>query len=114
MFGIPALYLKIAGWLLIVGAVYGAYAYVTGLQKDNKELEAQNKQVIEMNETLTSSIEEIQRMQENRDAVGSVSNEIRTENRRVMEKRSTVIDDSVSAGQDREVGPLLKEFFNAQ
>lgn len=114
MFGIPVIWLKLGGWLLAVGILYGAYSYVTDLQQDKKELEAQNQQVIEMNETLTTSLEETQRMQENRDEVGSVSREIRTQNRNDMNKREGVINDSVGAGQDRQVGPLLKEFFNAQ
>jgi predicted Holliday junction resolvase-like endonuclease len=113
MFGIPLIYLKIAGWVALVAAVYGGYSYVRHLQHSVTTLKLEQQQLKDMNETLSTTIAESQRMQQVRDEVGSVSRGIREQNRVTQQKRETVIVTSVREGKDREVGPLLKEFFNA-
>jgi septal ring factor EnvC (AmiA/AmiB activator) len=113
--GIPmALILKIGGFLLVVGLIYGAYSYVTDLQSDKEELQKEVIQITDMNNTLTETIAETERMQTIRDEVGGVSRDIREENKRIKDTRDRKVDNLVQSGQDREVGPLLKEFFNAE
>jgi predicted Holliday junction resolvase-like endonuclease len=114
MFGIPLLYLKLAGWAVLVLAIYGGYKYVDNLRDNNKELTEEKIQLEDMNDTLTTTLAESERMAKVRDEVSTISSEIRQNNVIVRENRETVINDSVTNGNDREVGPLLKEFFNAK
>lgn len=114
MFGIPLIYLKLGGWLLLVAAIYGGYKYVDNLRDTVQELRTEKTQLQDMNETLSASIAETQRMAEVRDEVSIISKEIREKNIVIRESREEVINDSVAKGNDREVGPLLREFFNSK
>ena len=114
MFGIPLIYLKLGGWLLFVAAIYGGYRYVDNLRDTVLELRTEKTQLEDMNETLTDSIAELQRMSEVRDEISTISREIREKNIVIKESREEVINDSVAKGNDREVGPLLREFFNSK
>lgn len=110
---IPSLYLKIGGFVALVAAIYGGYSYVSNLREDNQELKRANEQVTNFNEALKEDLLEQHRMQEVRDEVSEVSQKIRNNNKNIKDNNSKVINESVVQGKDREVGPLLKDYFNA-
>jgi cell division protein FtsB len=112
MFGLSSLYLKLAGFAVLVLAIGGGYWYVDNLRDTVEELKTDNRQLSEMNETLSESMAEIHRMQEVRDEVSSYSDEVKVHNQKVRDNRESNISEDITAGKDRPVGPLLKEFFN--
>lgn len=114
MFGLPSLYVKLGASALLVLAVFGGYKYVTGLQEKNQQLLTNQAQLEQMNETFANTIAEIERMKEVRDEVSEISHEIREKNTVIREQREIVINNSVEEGNDRQVGKVLNDFFNAE
>jgi uncharacterized membrane protein YgaE (UPF0421/DUF939 family) len=78
---------------------------VTQLTVDNTTLKHDNK-------ALTDEIKAEQQMNENINKISKAGDEQREINKKHRDSQLKKIDDSVKAGKDRPVGPLLKEFFN--
>ena len=97
--------------VLIVGA---AYFYVTGLQNKIEDLKTENTVLIDDNKELKETIDLSNQFQEIIVKVDAIGNEEREVNRKQRDKQLQQIDNSVREGQDKPVGPLLKEFFNAK
>lgn len=112
MFGLPTVYLKIAGFILLVGAMYGAYTYVTNLQDTVTNLTARNANLVENNDSLQTELEKQQYMKTVRDEVSEISAELRKNNQITKTTNEKDINESVKRGEDREVGSLLEGFFN--
>lgn len=96
---------------LLVGA---AYLYVTGLQNKVEQLETQNTILVDDNKELKGAITDMVRTQGIVEKVSKIGDEERKVSRKARDNQLKQIDTSVREGKDRPVGPLLKEFFNAQ
>lgn len=103
----------IGGAMLIAGSIYAGYSYITNLNKNVVELNRQNTQLSEMNDTLSTSIAETERMQGVRDKVSEASNEIREINQQNYQEVDEQIDIRITDNKDKPVGELLNEFFNS-
>ena len=106
--------IKAALTLGVILLVAAAYFYVDHLQNKVEALNTQNIELKDDNQELQTTIEQQKQFDQVIIKLDELSSAQRTENRNVRDNDLKRIDEKVRAGQDKPVGPLLKDFLNGQ
>lgn len=102
-----------AGIGLIVAGLLGvAYFYISSLNSTIDNLKKQNTSLVIDNKSKDEAIVELSRRAEVETEITKVFDKKRVENKKEYQKKVDKIDENVSQGKDRPVGPLLGDFFN--
>lgn len=98
--------LGVLALLLFVGL------YFNHLRVENQKLHTTVTQLEISNKAKGEALEENTRRDKMADAITSEFDKLRAENRNTRDSNNKRIDDKVTAGQDKPVGKLLKDFLN--
>lgn len=96
----------------VAAAALVLFFYIQHLQDTNKILRAENSKLEIIVTEQKAAIDENNRRNDVVDNVTREVNKIRQQNLKLKDSKIKKIDESVTAGNDREVGPLLRDFFN--
>jgi hypothetical protein len=109
---LSSLYLKLIASAVIIGLVAGAYFYVTGLQHKVESLSRDNATLQQSNDQLKGELTTQKQFQSIIEQVINSGDKVKEQNKTVRNNQLKKIDDSVRAGKDKAVGPLLRDFLN--
>lgn len=111
MFGIWGYVIATVGVFAIVG---GAYWYVTSLQHKVEKLSGENIVLKDDNRKLGDSLKDVEHQQQIIVQVDGIGEAERLKIRDTLNRQLKQIDDRKNAGDDKPVGPLLKDFLNGK
>lgn len=106
--------IKAALTLAVLLIVAGAYFYVDHLQGKVAGLQTENVELKDDNKELATTIEQQKQFDEVIVKLDELSQPQRVIIRNERDNDLKRIDEKVRAGQDRPVGPLLKDFLNGK
>jgi hypothetical protein len=112
MFGLTSIKSKLIIFGIILSIFGGAGLYVWHLNHQVDKLQTQKVELTTKLEGATATIDETSRREQVVDKVSAIVDSKRQENQRIYEKKVHKVDEDVTQGKDRPVGPLLTEFFN--
>lgn len=101
----------IAGAGLLIAALF-LFSYVQHLRTSNHNLKRDNITLQQDIEKKDFVIEESQRRNKVVDSITVKVDQVREENKKQYDSKISKIDNEIRTGNDREVGPLLRNFFN--
>ena len=90
----------------------GAYFYVKYLNSTIDDLQTQNTQLTETNKSQKDAIEENDRRTDILNRINNIGSKEKIVIEKHYQSQLEGIDKSIKEGKDREVGPLLLDFFN--
>lgn len=100
--------------LLVGGIVAGSYFYMKNLEATVIELREENTNLQRDKQNLQANAREQQRVDNIVERVEVVVQPQREVIRERERRQNQQIDDSIRQGNDRNVGPLLRDFLNAR
>lgn len=107
-----SLYAKLIASAIILAIIGGGYWYVKNLQNRVTDLNRENATLSQSNEELKMTLLEQQKQQDNLNKVLKAGDVVKEQDRKEHREQLKKIDEQVKAGEDKPVGPLLRDFLN--
>jgi hypothetical protein len=104
--------LRIVSAIGILLAAVGLYFYIAHLKNENQKLEEKNAVLVQNNLNQKKIIEDTEKQTENINKVNDIGITVQIRDREKLSKDFNKVDESIRRNEDREVGPLLRDFLN--